>query len=45
MKPATVRTAKTAATLTGDAAEQAHTHDLTLDQLAILAEFQAAQGQ
>ena len=43
MKPATVRTAKTAATLTGDAAEQAHTHDLTLDQLAILAEFQTEE--
>ena len=40
MKPTTVKTAKTAATLTGDAADQANTHDLTLDQLATLADYQ-----
>ena len=40
MKPKTVKTAKLAASLTGDAAEQAHAQDLTLDQLAVLADYQ-----
>jgi len=40
MKPRTVKTAKAAASLTGDAAEQAHAQDMTLDQLAVLADYQ-----
>ena len=38
MKPKTVKTARAAATLTGDAADQAQS--LTLDQLATLADYQ-----
>jgi hypothetical protein len=41
MKTKTVKAAKAAATLTGDAAEQAHAQVMTLDQLAVLADYQA----
>ena len=40
MKPATVKTAKTAAALTCDADDQASGYDFTLDQLAVLAAHQ-----